>query len=186
MTPKIPLRNSVSLQPLPQRKAKRMTAETTTPYYQHARGRYAPRRPVEDQLSSQSSVVTGRPTSADFIRQIYREMRIRFYQPTTISNYRAAVEGLLRWFGKPPHLITRDDVREYLLFLVDAGCSSSWVSVNLSAIRTVFDKMCCRNVTLGLITPRRPKRMPVVLCRKEVQRLLELRTVTPRISSFLD
>jgi hypothetical protein len=47
------------------------------------------------------------------------------------------------------------------------------VSIHLAAIRTAFDKMCGRAVTLGLETPRRPKRLPVVLSGSEVIRLLE-------------
>ncbi len=149
-----------------------MVAAPSVPYAE-ARGRYAPRKRIVDRLAVRASVVTGKPNSREFIRQITRELRIRFYQPKTVSNYRTALENLLRWFGQEPHQLTRDDVREYLLFLVDAGVSSSWVGVNLSAIRTAFDKMCCRDVTLGLVTPRRPKRLPIVLSKNEVKRLLE-------------
>jgi hypothetical protein len=46
------------------------------------------------------------------------------------------------------------------------------VGGNLSVIRTVFDKMCGRSITLGLQTPRRPKRIPVVLSVQEIIRLL--------------
>jgi len=77
--------------------------------------------------------------------------------------------SFLRWFGGPPHKVTQEDVRNYLELLVDGGASSSWVSVRLSVIRTVFDKMCGRQVTLGLMTPRRPKRLPVVPSREEVE-----------------
>lgn len=45
--------------------------------------------------------------------------------------------------------------------------------MTLSAIRTAFDKMCCRQVTLGLATPRKPSRLPVVLNHTEVRLLLE-------------
>jgi site-specific recombinase XerD len=138
-----------------------------------ARGRYAPRNIIEDRVARSAAVVTGKPDAQEFVSQIVREMRIRFYQPKSIKSYRAALEGLLRWFNQPPHRLTRDDVREFLLYLVDAGASSAWVGVNLSAIRTAFDKMCLRNVTLGLVTPRRPKTLPVVLSGREIQRLLE-------------
>jgi hypothetical protein len=40
-------------------------------------------------------------------------------------------------------------------------------------MRTAFDKMCGRSITLGLMTPRRPHRMPMVLSTKEVVRLLQ-------------
>ncbi|MEZ6118572.1 MAG: tyrosine-type recombinase/integrase [Pirellulaceae bacterium] len=138
-----------------------------------ARGRHAPRDVVEDHLAAGESVVQGRPSAQVFIEQIVREMRIRYYQPNTIANYRHTLESLLRWFGQPPHRLTRDDVREFLLYLVDAGLSASAVGVHLSAIRTVFDKMCHRTVTLGLVTPRRPKQLPIVLNPTEVRRLLE-------------
>ena len=137
------------------------------------RGRYAPRQRVEDRLAYLPSVVGGKPTANEFVSRIVREMQIRFYQPSSIKSYQAALRGLLRWFGQPPHRVTREDVREYLLFLVDGGASSAWVGVNLSAIRTAFDKMCNREVTFGLVTPRRTKKLPVVLNTDEVRRLLE-------------
>ena len=73
-----------------------MNGTAIAPCYQDARGRYAPRRRVEDQLHAKISVVAGKPSADDFIRQIEREMRIRFYQPKTISNYRTALRNLLR------------------------------------------------------------------------------------------
>ena len=131
--------------------------------YQLARGRYAPRKRVEDRLQVTAPVVQGKPSADDFVAKIVRELRIRYYQPKTIKHYRNSLKSLLRWFGGPPHLLTREDVREFLLYLVDAGASSAWVGIHLSAIRTAFDKMCLRQIMLGLMSPRRPKRLPVVL-----------------------
>jgi site-specific recombinase XerD len=99
-------------------------------------------------------------------------MKIRYYQPKTIKSYRNALRQFLRWFGRMPHEVTREDVRNYLEFMVDGGADSSWTGVHLSAIRTAFDKMCGADVTLGLLTPRRAKRLPVVLSTDEVVRLL--------------
>jgi site-specific recombinase XerD len=145
------------------------------PYVQ-ARGRYAPRKQVEDRQRRSHAVLDldrEMPTSGSFIHRILREMKIRFYQQKTMRNYRHALGGFLRWFGNRPHLVSREDVRCYLEVLVDGGASASWVSVHLSSIRTAFDKMCGRDVTLGLETPRRPKTLPVVLSPQEVVRLLE-------------
>lgn len=144
--------------------------------YIPARGRYAPRERVEDYLAPCHAVVDlprHQPSAADFIRVIVREMKIRFYSQKSIKAYRCGLTGLLRWFGHPPHRLTREDVRCYLEFLVDAGASSSQVGNHLSAIRTAFDKMCGCTVTLGLESPRRPKRLPVVLSQEEIMRLLE-------------
>ena len=56
---------------------------------------------------------------------------------------------------------------------MDAGVGSSHVDNHLSAIRSAFDKMCGCAVTLGLESPRRPNRLPVVLSQEEIMRLLE-------------
>ena len=118
--------------------------------YVPARGRYAPRARLEDCLALVHPVVNlslERPTPEAFLGRVIREMRLRYYQPKSIKSYRNALTGLLRWFGGPPHKITREHVRCYLELLVDSGASASWVSVNISAICTAFDKMCGRQVT---------------------------------------
>ena len=85
--------------------------------YVPARGRYAPRRRLEDHLAMTHAVIDldrERPSAEQFLQRIVREMRIRYYQPKTIESYRNALIGLLRWFGGPPHKITREHVRCYL------------------------------------------------------------------------
>lgn len=144
--------------------------------YRQARGRQAPRNLVEDRAGLTHAVVdlTGDPVESDvFVRQIVREMKIRFYRSKTIKTYRNAISSFIRWYGSTPDGVTREDVRDYLEFMVDGGRESSWVSTQLAAIRTAFDKMCRCDVTLGLETPRRRSRLPVVLSAKEVIRLLE-------------
>jgi site-specific recombinase XerD len=144
--------------------------------YRLPHGRYAPRRQVEDALAQSHAVVDlrrERPSPEAWLSRIVRELRLRFYLPRTIKAYRLALEGLLRWFGQPPHELTREDLRDYLELLVDGGAGASWVSVHLSAVRTAFDKMCGEEVTLGLMTPRRASRLPVVLSGPEVLHLLE-------------
>lgn len=128
--------------------------------YRPARGRHAPRSNVERFFSSNiHPVVRGRPSPSEFLRKIRREMKIRCYQQKTIKAYINALRVFLRWRGGMPHEVSSENVRDYLETLVDGGGSSSWVSINLSAIRTAFDKMCGRSITLGLQTPRRPKRL---------------------------
>jgi site-specific recombinase XerD len=144
--------------------------------YVPARGRYARRDTVEDYAKVAHPVIhlaADRPTADRFLQVIVRELKIRCYQQKTIKAYRNAVGKFLRWFGALPHQVTREDVRNYLETLVDGGADSSWISTNLSAIRTTFDKLCGASVTLGLASPRRRKKLPVVLSRHEMIRLLE-------------
>jgi site-specific recombinase XerD len=138
-------------------------------------GRYAPHVPVVDRLRPSHAVVDLDAEDVDvdaFVARIDRELKIRFYQPKTRKSYGVVIRGFLSWLGAPPTTAVRENVREWLELLVDGGATSSWVSVHLSCLRTVFDKMCGRQITLGLCTPRRSHKLPVVLSVDEVKRLL--------------
>jgi integrase/recombinase XerD len=141
--------------------------------YRPAVGNFAPRETLQDHLAPTHSVVSGKVLTSDFLEIIKRELRIRFYQPNTINNYVSALTRFLKWYARPPHSVGREDVREYLELMVDGGASFSHVGVALSAIRTAFDKMCLRQITLGLVMPRKGKKLPVVLNTTETRMLLE-------------
>ena len=140
--------------------------------YRIARGRAADRASVESAIRKGHSILSGRPDAVYFLATVRRELKIRKYSANSISNYLSALGGFLAWFGSPPNRITREDVRDYLELLVDGGADASHLSVVLAAICTAFDKFCCRDITLGIATPRRKKRQPVVLSPQEVRRML--------------
>lgn len=151
------------------------TYQDGTPYSVPV-GRGAPRDAVSDALKPAHPLIllpVTRPSREAFIDAVMRELKIRFYTQKSRKAYRFALEGFLGWLGEPPHEATREDVRDYLELLVDGGMSASIVALTLSALRTCFDKLCGADITLGLVTPRRPKRLPVVLTEQEVVRLLK-------------
>jgi site-specific recombinase XerD len=144
--------------------------------YRLAAGRDAPRQRIEDRFADALAMIAldaQQPTMSIFLRTFHREMKIRGYAANTISSYTAAVRSLLRWFGRPPHLLSREHVKNYLEYLYDAGRSASDISVQLVAIRNAWDKFCFRDVTLGLVTPRRIRQKIVVVSRDEIRRILQ-------------
>lgn len=151
------------------------TYQDGTPY-RPAVGLGAPRDAVMDVFKPAHPLFelsVDQPSSERFLHDVLRELKIRYYTHKSRKAYRLAVTGYLRWLGVPPHQATRESVRDYLELLVDGGLSASVVALTLSALRTCFDKLCGADITLGLVTPRRPKRLPVVLTELEVVRLLK-------------
>ena len=102
--------------------------------YPPARGRYAPRQLVENLYDVRVAIIRGRPTAGEFISAVNREMRIRVYAPNTIKDYCNSLRRFLNWFGNKPHLVTRQDIQDFLLYLVDAGRSSSTISSYLASV----------------------------------------------------
>jgi site-specific recombinase XerD len=146
--------------------------------YRAARGRLAATPSIEQRMATCHPIIQGRPSAEQFIQAVRRELKIRCYRPRTIKSYSSCLRGFLSWFGRRPNLVSRESVREFLELLVDGGAQPSTLAVTLSAIRTAFDKFCGRDVTLGLATPRKSKRLPVVPSRQEVLRLLDAAITT--------
>lgn len=142
------------------------------PYFA-ARGREAARQKIELRQPTTHSMISGRPTQAAFLRTVHQQLKIRKYARSSEKNYLSHLRGFLRWHGNLPHTIQRQDVCNYLELLVDGGASSSHLSGCLNAIRMAFDKLCGRDITLGLSTPRKAKHQPVILSTAEVSRILD-------------
>lgn len=140
--------------------------------YLPARGRNASRFAVESRISPIHPIIRGRPSADEFLKAVERELKIRAYQRTTQKIYMSNLRKFMNWFGGKPNQVSNESVRAFLEDLVDGGAESATLTSFLSAIRTGFDKFCGRDVTLGLVTPRRPKRMPVVPSCEDVSRLL--------------
>jgi len=143
--------------------------------YIAARGRLAPRTAVEvaESLVQPILELSAETGSETFLNAIRREMKIRFYQQRTIKTYLQCLRGFLSLYRHSLDELTPEDVRNYLELLVDGGAGSSHVSNVLAAVRTAFDKMCGLDITRGLMTPRKPSQLPVILSSSEVSRILQ-------------
>ena len=124
-------------------------------------------------LRGRPSILRGRPSREEFLRVVHQEMKIRAYARRTQKTYLCHLVALLRWHGGLPHQITRLHVREFLELIADSGASRSKLAGALSAIRTVFDDFLCREVTLGLVIPRKEKKLPTILSQGEVRKLID-------------
>ena len=114
------------------------------------------------------------------------DMQLHGYSPKTQSCYVGAVRGLAKHYGKSPDLITEEELRRYFLFLTlekkvarptattptksAALCRgrSALCGIKLFFQNTVQRAWSC----LKLLRPPREKKLPVVLSRQEVQKIL--------------
>ncbi len=102
------------------------------------------------------------------------DLRLGNYSECTIKAYLFDAREFVAHFMRPPEDITRDEVREYLLHLMnERGLSTSTCCQHRAAIKFLYE------VTLGLplavariLPPKREKRLPTVLSREDVLALL--------------
>ena len=106
--------------------------------------------------------------------QMMNEMVLRGLAPNTQRAYLQAVSQLARYYDRSPDVISKREVKAYLLYLHQgARRSTSTCNVAAAAMRFLYHQTLGRSAA-GFDIPfaRRPKKLPQVLSRQEVARLL--------------
>lgn len=102
------------------------------------------------------------------------DMKLRDFALKTRRAYLHAVAALAVYFGRSPDLLSEEDVREFFLYLVDVRkLAPSTVRQHVCGIRFFYQVTLGRQWgVFGLIRPKRGRKLPVILSRDEVQRLI--------------
>jgi len=101
------------------------------------------------------------------------DMRMRKLEPKTQSAYVRAVHNLAAFLGRSPDTAGAEDLRRFQLHLVDHGTSAVSVNATLTGLRFFFETTLSRGDLLAKVQPvHEPRRLPVVLSREEVARLI--------------
>ncbi|MGH7331206.1 MAG: tyrosine-type recombinase/integrase [Candidatus Rokuibacteriota bacterium] len=107
--------------------------------------------------------------------RMIRDMTLRGFSPRTHESYLAAVVGLAKWHRRSPDQLTNDEVQAYLFHLILTR-QRAWSTCALAANAFRF----LYHVTLGrdrmafhVPAPKQPQKLPEILSRDEVWRLLE-------------
>jgi len=110
------------------------------------------------------------------LRQRYIEaLRLKNFSPGTIKVYVHAVEKFARHFGRSPHELGREDIRAYLVHLIEQGLARSRCVVVRNALRHLFtDTLRRPDCVEKLPRPKRERRLPVVLSREIIQEVPQL------------
>jgi integrase/recombinase XerD len=127
---------------------------------------------------------TSKPVSPLRQRMI-EDMTLRKLAPKTQSKYIRAVVNFTRFLGRSPDTATAEDLRRYQLHLVDSGMSNIMLNATITALRFFFAVTLDRPEAMAKMSPvREPRKLPVVLSREEVARLIEA-AGTPKYQAAL-
>lgn len=101
-------------------------------------------------------------------------MRQRGFSPRTHKTYLSAVAELARYFHRSPELITCRELQDFFNYLVhDRNLSPASCRVYLNGVRFLYLKVLeWPSFDVKLVVPRRAQRIPELLTRAEVGRIL--------------
>ena len=109
------------------------------------------------------------------------DMRVRKLDPKTQTAYIRAVRNFTKYLGRSPATATAtttatatvEDLRNYQLHLVDAGTSPTSLNAAITGLKFFFDITLESAALMARMQPVRvPQRLPVVLSREAVGRLI--------------
>ena len=101
------------------------------------------------------------------------DMRMRKLEPKTQAAYIRAVAYLTRFLQRSPDTATAEDLRRFQLHLVDRGVSPITLNATITGLKFFFDVTLDRGELMARMSPVRvPQKLPVVLSREEVARLI--------------
>jgi len=112
--------------------------------------------------------------SEKLLKKLETELKLRGFSPRTVRTYTFQVSKFLDYVGKPAESATEDDIKSYLAYLLgEKSQTPASVSLVAAAIKFLYNDVLNRPEVVSRIkSPKKAKKVPVVLTREEVRNLL--------------
>ncbi len=107
----------------------------------------------------------------EFLEKLRVELKISKNSDYTIRNYLRANSELLDFCGKQPEKTGIDDVKAFMAEKLTEQAAST-IIVFLSALRLAYSSILGKDITAGIKRPKREKKLPAVLTKDELKKLL--------------
>lgn len=108
-------------------------------------------------------------------QRMIEDMQIRNLAPKTQASYLLQISSFAQYLGQSPEQLGPDQIRDYQIYLIrEKQLSPSSLCVTVSALRFLYTVTLKRPWAIEEIpTPKKPKRLPIVLSAEEVHHFLE-------------
>jgi len=110
----------------------------------------------------------------DFLKKAGVELVLGNYSSKTVKSYLSCLREYFLFKGKGWEKLDEENIKTFLLKKRERGNSVQTINLYLSAIRFFYHKVLKMGFSLKIKGGRRPKRLPVVLSRTEVKRVIEV------------
>jgi integrase/recombinase XerD len=107
-------------------------------------------------------------------QRMIEDMQLRGFSARTQECYVASVRQLAQHYHTSPEKLTEEDLRQYFLYLAnEKKVARATATIALCGIKFFYEHTLHQNwTTLRFVRPQREKKLPVVLSREEVRRIL--------------
>ncbi len=107
-------------------------------------------------------------------QRLIQDMQLRNYSPETIKGYVNFLAQFARYFRRSPLVLTPEHARQYQLHLLEKKVSWSTFNQSVCALRFLYGTTLGRKDYIPRLPfGKKPRKIPVVLSRDEVLKLLQ-------------
>ena len=107
-------------------------------------------------------------------QRLIQDMRLRNYSQETIRSYVHWLSQFARYFQRSPAVLTPEHARQYQPHLLEKKVSWSTYNQSVCALRFLYGTTLGRKEDIPRLPfGKKPKRIPIVLNRDEVLKLLQ-------------
>jgi len=104
------------------------------------------------------------------LNKLRTELKLRGFSDRTIKTYLFHNQRFLNYINKDATQVTQDDIKMYLADLMSKNAASS-VSLTKASLKFLYDTVLEKSI-VNFKTPKIPKKVPVVLTKDEVKKLI--------------
>ena len=108
----------------------------------------------------------------EFLKKIEVELKIGKNSKYTLKSYLKFNQLFLEWIKKSPEKVKEDDVKLYIAENLSERSAIS-IIMFLASIKYAYSSILKFDPTSGIRRPKREKRIPIVLTKKEIIKLFE-------------
>ena len=109
----------------------------------------------------------------DYLLQLTRELQQRNYSPRTVEIYANCLRFFLKWIDYNVSKISREKVLDFVLYLQKQNKAPKTVNLYKEVIKFFCSQILKISLGQEIKLSKEPRKLPVVLSRFEIQRLLD-------------
>lgn len=110
--------------------------------------------------------------SDEILLKISEAIRLRGYSPRTLELYMHCIKRYFNEYGGQPRWVDTEKIKAMLLKLQERGFAPKTVHLHLMAVKFFYREVAGNPFPIRIQCSKRSQRLPVVLSRGEIQRLL--------------
>ena len=110
----------------------------------------------------------------EVLEKMREQLKLKGYSLKTQKAYLGQVRRFLSFYGRGPEELGNEEVRKYLLYLLEEGTNShSYVNQSLSSIKFLYNEVLNQyGITFDIPRPKKEFKLPEILSQQEVYKIL--------------